>query len=395
MNEWKTLLKRLRDNDPTLVELEFHPFDIDDEKILELIPAIKDNKWLKKFYLHTIDIDDTSIKELLNALINNSVLWPRFECLELWSGAEGGGGEIRDEGARKLAIALRNNHSLTKLELYAQGITTTGIKELADALKDNHPLTELKLPCNFIVCIGAKALAAVLNQNSSLLCLDLSGNRIGPEGAKSLATALKDNQTLIELALHSNDIGNDGADELAIALKNNYTLLYITLSNRSRSAWDKANEYPAIKEIRAIINRNFQLRDKMHEAVKKGDISAFNQYMQQGVSLLVGSGNYVFHGSHTPNYYLNNRHNTALHWAVIAKQYNMTAHLINMMNQRGMTLDKKNRDNKTAGDLAKGTRLETLFTSVPPTLFFSSPASIKNSEMESNNMREYKLTSKL
>jgi hypothetical protein len=37
----------------------------------------------------------------------------------------------------------------------------------------------------------------------------------------------------------------------------------------------------------------------MHEALKKGDISAFNQYMQQGVSLLVGSGNYVFHGSNT------------------------------------------------------------------------------------------------
>ena len=66
-------------------------------------------------------------------------------------------------------------------------------------------------------------MAAALKENESLTYLDLGWNNIGYKGAKELAAALLKNKTLTELYLASNDIGDEGAKELAFALNTSAT----------------------------------------------------------------------------------------------------------------------------------------------------------------------------
>ena len=68
---------------------------------------------------------------------------------------------------------------------------------------------------------GAAGLAEALRQNSSLTELDLSRNIIGDAGVAGLAEALKQNSSLKELDLSRNIIGDAGAAGLAEALREN------------------------------------------------------------------------------------------------------------------------------------------------------------------------------
>ena len=100
---------------------------------------------------------------------------------------------------------------------------------LADALKENNSLTSINLERNHIGDEGAVALADVLKENSSLASLDLSLHNIGDKVAKALADALKANSSLASINLDSNHIGDEVAVALADALKENNSLIYINL----------------------------------------------------------------------------------------------------------------------------------------------------------------------
>eukprot|EP00854_Cymbomonas_tetramitiformis_P012732 gene12732-15056_t len=66
-----------------------------------------------------------------------------------------------------------------------------GIKSLAVALKEQCSVTMLSLARNYIGCSGAAALASGLSKSRNLLHLDLRHNSIGPEGARALFVALQ------------------------------------------------------------------------------------------------------------------------------------------------------------------------------------------------------------
>ena len=100
---------------------------------------------------------------------------------------------------------------------------------LAAALKQNTSLTVLDLPYNKIKVEGAKAIAAAITPtatgfyNTSLTSLNLIGNTIGPEGAAALAAALKPNEkgmyaNLTTLNLAVNNIQDEGVKSLATAI---------------------------------------------------------------------------------------------------------------------------------------------------------------------------------
>ncbi len=55
---------------------------------------------------------------------------------------------------------------------------------------------------------GAVAFRTALKQNNSLTKLELSSNNIGSDGARQLAAALERNCTLTALSLYDNDIGD-------------------------------------------------------------------------------------------------------------------------------------------------------------------------------------------
>ncbi len=83
--------------------------------------------------------------------------------------------DIGDNGAARLAGALRVNTTLTKLDLAENGIGNLGTARLADALKSNTILKELNLSTNDIDKDGFPSLVDALGHNATLEELYLLG----------------------------------------------------------------------------------------------------------------------------------------------------------------------------------------------------------------------------
>ena len=90
---------------------------------------------------------------------------------------------------------------------------------------------------------GAIEIASALKQNNTLTLLNLNNNNISNEGAKAIAKALKKNTTLYELDLRYNNIEDTGAIEIANALKINTTVKIDILKNVKISAKIKNKIY--------------------------------------------------------------------------------------------------------------------------------------------------------
>jgi Ran GTPase-activating protein (RanGAP) involved in mRNA processing and transport len=143
--------------------------------------------------------------------------------IDLW------GKKIGDEGAAALADALKVNTSVKAISLYSNAIGKEGASALADALRVNTTVTTLNLNSNAIGNEGAAALVDVLKVNSSVTTLELGVNEIGAEGAAALDDALKVNTSVTKIYLYSNGIGAEGAAALADALKVNTSVMTLNL----------------------------------------------------------------------------------------------------------------------------------------------------------------------
>ena len=102
--------------------------------------------------------------------------------------------------------------------------TAEGITAIADALLVNGSLTSLSLAMNELGDDGAEALSIGLKENKSLTTLDLSGRgfgegRIGPRGATALASAISVNGSLKVTNLLRNQLDAESAKMLAEVAK--------------------------------------------------------------------------------------------------------------------------------------------------------------------------------
>ena len=131
-----------------------------------------------------------------------------------------GSNNIGDAGATALAALLRDNTTLSALDLSGNGITAPGAVCLAASLTRNRTLTHINLDFNAVAPTGAAALAAAL-PHSGLVSLDLEWNGIKDAGATTMAFALHATpaSTLHHLGLASNGIRAGGAILLAGALR--------------------------------------------------------------------------------------------------------------------------------------------------------------------------------
>ena len=199
------------------------------------------------------------------------------------------GNGIGAPGATKMAEALQDNNALMalglafnrvggdgaaetvkggvrQLDLQGNGIGAPGATKVARALRENRTLTELDLGSNKIGegkqgrgfggawesaellrrgwggaaggwrhegtvrtwrdsgDEGATRLAEALRVNCTLRTLTLQFNNIGERGARAVARALESNATLTALCLYGNRVRDAGATALAEALRVNKTL---------------------------------------------------------------------------------------------------------------------------------------------------------------------------
>ncbi|CAF3710116.1 unnamed protein product [Rotaria socialis] len=150
------------------------------------------------------DVDDKNAEYLAKALQNDTTLVE----LDL----------RRNIGRIYVAIGaeieIRNNKSLTTLQLDGNDIGDKRVYPIANRLQNNKTLRKLSLRYNEICHKGAFRLAAVLRNNTTLINPDLFGNHIEDKGMKYFAGALKNNMTLIKFDLGYNAIRDEGAYRL-------------------------------------------------------------------------------------------------------------------------------------------------------------------------------------
>ena len=86
--------------------------------------------------------------------------------------------EIGDQGAKYIAAHLKDNTTVTDLDLEYNGITDAGAQALFKALRTNTTLTALHLPNNELTPDCVPSMRAMFEKNQTLHFLTLTGNAI-------------------------------------------------------------------------------------------------------------------------------------------------------------------------------------------------------------------------
>lgn len=167
---------------------------------------------------------------------------PSSEAQEVWDLIQAGESDIvvydehiRDEGAEFIASVLKNNTTVTSLQLNLIQIEMAGAKALAHMLFTNTTITDIDLSDNRVGNDGASAFADALSSNKTVTSLNLSLNKITERGAYALSQMLLRNNTLQHLSLFNNNIGNRGCDDLLMSLSTNKGLLKLYLDKNQIS----------------------------------------------------------------------------------------------------------------------------------------------------------------
>lgn len=132
--------------------------------------------------------------------------------------------------AKAIALVLRNNISLEKLNLDGNWIGSEGGECMARMLEENEYITELSLADNKLGTEGARSICRMLNINAGLRKINLSGNEFVDTDAAFFASILENNKYLKDLNLSHNMFGEEGGAILGAAIGANDILDVIDLS---------------------------------------------------------------------------------------------------------------------------------------------------------------------
>lgn len=132
--------------------------------------------------------------------------------------------------AKAIALVLRDNITLEKLNLQGNWMEGDGGAAMARMLEDNDYITELVLSDNKLGTVGATCFCRMLSVNAGLRKLDLSGNKFQDKDAQIFADALENTKYLKELHLARNSFGSDAGEILGPAISANDILEVLDLS---------------------------------------------------------------------------------------------------------------------------------------------------------------------
>jgi len=101
-----------------------------------------------------------------------------------------GGNNFGDEGIMEVAQAL-NISNLTELRVWRCGITCRGTKRLAKALRENHSIKKLDLTGNTIESFGAHEVLLAAVDNKTCETVDINNNYCSDPKVSKLINVLK------------------------------------------------------------------------------------------------------------------------------------------------------------------------------------------------------------
>lgn len=137
---------------------------------------------------------------------------------------------LGSSATKAIALVLRDNITLEKLNLQGNWIEGDGGLAMARMLEENDYITELVLSDNKLGTVGAQCMCKMLSVNAGLRKLDLSGNIFEDKDAPIFADALENAKYLKELYLSRNMFGSEAGEILGPAISANDILEVLDLS---------------------------------------------------------------------------------------------------------------------------------------------------------------------
>lgn len=202
----------------TITRLEMDGVKLTLNGVRWLCESLRENTTLRHLNLWDDSIHAAGVKELTAALRHNSSLTSLDLC---WN-------SIQDGGAAELAALLATNSPVAFLNLSHNAIKVGGAVRLGSALERNSTLVHLDLSGN---SVGGAWVGNLLRNNSSLTDLQLEKCLIRDEEVAELAEGLRWNTSLAFLNIAANEIERDGTLMLADALRYGQTLVGLDLSS--------------------------------------------------------------------------------------------------------------------------------------------------------------------
>ena len=213
-------IKKLLEENKTLQTLNLSGNNLNPKMMKELSEGLKKDKGLENLFLNECKLNDNTLSPLFKTLSRNNLLKELHLNKNL----------IEENGLKELSDNLIYNHSLTHLNLNGCGINDIGAKIIAKMLHSNQSLKILQLNVNEIR-EGLEDLAFSLKDNNSLTTLNLNNNLLKDSGIDALSNSLKKNDTLKTLNLSYNyDLTKNSLLPLIDAIKENSSLQSLYLS---------------------------------------------------------------------------------------------------------------------------------------------------------------------
>ena len=134
-----------------------------------------------------------------------------------------------DVVAKMIQNIENNTNERIDLPLDGQGVTNVQAQRIAGLLNNDKSVKMIFTYPSLIGPEGAVAFAETLKNNNTITFLQLSRTGIGDDEAQIFAEAIKINSSLNALFLDSNQIGISGMKAIEDAMKYNKTITYISV----------------------------------------------------------------------------------------------------------------------------------------------------------------------
>ena len=193
---------RIRQNDPTLTEFKYHPYqgpqtdwsnpDVQARHLTAIADALAFNHTVKKFEVPNCDVKGAKAGRIFQRLLakNRGLDVLNVICTDLGV-----------EGMTELCKGLSENNTLRAIKFVFAKMGDEGMTVLSKAVAGSKSLRELRIEDCEVGNEGAKHFAEALKKNKSLTAFYLPNNSITDKGISSICDALMVNNTVEVLGL--------------------------------------------------------------------------------------------------------------------------------------------------------------------------------------------------